>query len=183
MPRSPFDLSHRLDPEKLTVRAVIETPAGSKAKLAFDPDSSLYAVKKLFPVGLALPLDFGFIPSTLGGDGDPLDIMVLTEAEIPVGSLVDVRLLGAIEAKQRDDGQTQSPERNDRILARLDGSRLWEHIDRLDQLGHRYIDELNSFFATYKRLRGQTYEILGVGGPDRAVEIIESASVAFENRP
>ena len=76
MAQSPLQLPHQLDREKLTVRVVIETPAGSKAKLAFDPETGLYTISKLLPVGLAMPLDFGFVPSTRGGDEDPLDILL-----------------------------------------------------------------------------------------------------------
>lgn len=179
MKQSPLELAHSLDRERLTVRAVIETPAGSKAKLAFDRDTGLYTVGKLLPLGLAMPLDFGFVPSTRGGDDDPLDILLLPEAELPTGCLVTARLLGAIEVEQKDYGSREKPERNDRLIARLEDSRRWTHIDRLEQLGERFVSELNRFFETYKELKGQSYDVLSVGGPERAVELIEQAAEAF----
>jgi inorganic pyrophosphatase len=182
MAQSPLDLEHRLDREKLTVRVVVETPAGSKAKLALDPETGLYTVSKLLPVGLAMPLDFGFVPSTMGGDEDPLDIMLLSEAALPTGCFVSARLLGAIEVEQKEGGSDETPERNDRIIARLEESRRWAHIDKLDQLGERFVTELNRFFETYKELKGQRYDVLDVSGPERAVELIEEAATAFRKR-
>src|SRR5438874_3853083 len=63
--------------------------------------------------GMMFPYDFGFIPSTLGEDGDPLDILVLMDAPAHVGCLIEVRIIGIIEAEQSEDGKTES---NDRIL-------------------------------------------------------------------
>ncbi len=182
MRKSPLDLPHKLDRDKLTVRVIVETPAGSKAKVAFDPETELYSLSKLLPVGLAMPLDFGFVPSTVGGDGDPLDIMLLSEAELPTGCLVTARLLGAIDVEQKDRGSNEKPERNDRLVARLEESRRWDHIERLEQLGHRFVTELNRFFETYKDLKDQDYDVLDVSGPERAVELIEEAATAFRER-
>lgn len=172
MSQSPAELPNKLDPEQLTVRAIVETPAGAKAKLSFDPDTGLYRVTKLLPVGLAMPLDFGFVPSTRGGDGDPLDIMLLPDADLPTGCLVEARLIGAVEVEQKRRGSGDQPERNDRLIGRLQQSGKWAHIEHLDQLGESFVTELNRFFATYKDLRGQDYNVIAVSGPERAVELI-----------
>jgi inorganic pyrophosphatase len=172
MTKSALELPHLLDREALTVRAIIETPAGSNAKFTFDPETGLYTISKLLPIGLAMPLDFGFIPSTWSGDNDPLDIMLLSEAELPTGSMVTARLLGAIEVEQTDRNSDKKPERNDRLIARLDESRRWVHIDRLEQLGRGFVTELNYFFETYKEQRCQTYKVLAVSGPERAAELV-----------
>jgi inorganic pyrophosphatase len=58
---------------------VVETPKGSRNKYAFDPDNRVFELKKVLPAGMALPYDFGFLPSTKGGDGDPLDVLVLMD--------------------------------------------------------------------------------------------------------
>ena len=165
---SPIDLPNQLDLGQLTCRAVIETPAGSKVKYSFDKESGLFAASKLLPVGLAMPLHFGFVPATCGGDGDPLDLMLLDEAELAVGCLVTVRLLGAIEVEQ-GEGET---ERHDRLVARLIDSRAFAQVQRLEELGDGFTAELNRFFETYKDLKGQRYDVLAVGGPERAAELI-----------
>lgn len=166
---SPMQIPNQLDAKQLTCRAVIETPAGSKVKYAFDGASGLFAASKLLPIGLAMPLDFGFVPATCSGDGDPLDLMVLNEAELAVGSLVTVRLLGAIEVEQ---GEGKS-ERNDRLVARLTDSRAFAEVNKLEELGDAFTAELNRFFETYKDLKGQRYDVVGLGGPERAAELIE----------
>lgn len=169
------DLPHQLDRDRLTCRVVIETPAHSRVKFAFDAESGLYEAKKLLPVGLSMPLDFGFVPSTCGGDGDPLDVIVLNEAELAVGCLATVRLIGAIEV---EEGALKGGpvNRNDRLVGRLADSRSFAEIDRLEQLGQRYLLELNRFFETYKELSGSTYGLVSVRGPEGAADLIDKWS-------
>jgi inorganic pyrophosphatase len=97
-------LPHQLDPDKGTCRAIIETPKGCRNKFDYDPRSNLFMLGGLLPEGMMFPFDFGFIPSTLGGDGDPLDILVLMDAPAHVGCLIEVRLIGVISAEQIEDG-------------------------------------------------------------------------------
>lgn len=170
-------LANELDADAFTCRAIIETPSGSPAKFAYDLESGLFHLGKMLPLGLAFPVDFGFVPSTLGGDNDPLDILVLPEVHLPVGTLLEVRLLGIMEAEQRK--MNKRPKRNDRIVARLIDSRLYPGIENLSQLGQAFVDELAVFFQTYKALRGQSYDILNVGGPERAITIIREGERRF----
>jgi inorganic pyrophosphatase len=58
---------------------VVETPKGSRNKYAFDPDNRVFELKKVLPAGMAFPYDFGFLPYTKCGDGDPLDVLVLID--------------------------------------------------------------------------------------------------------
>ena len=168
------DLPHQLDRSAFTCRAIVETPHGSRAKFTYDEETGLFELGKLLPAGLAFPLDFGFVPSTLGGDGDPLDLLILAEAELPVGCLVTVRLLGSIEVEQWREDEPRV--RNDRLITRLAESRTFAGIERLEQLGTGFTDELTDFFRTYKELRGQRMEVLALGGPQRAVELLEEAA-------
>lgn len=169
-----IDLPHELDREALTCRAIVETPHGSRAKFVYDPDAGLFELGKLLPAGLAFPLDFGFVPSTLAGDGDPLDLLILAEAELPVGCLVTVRLLGSMEVEQWKKGEDKV--RNDRVITRIAESRMFASIDRLEQLSQSFTDELTTFFKTYKTLRGQEMEVLAIDGPDRAVQLIDETT-------
>src|SRR5947209_12130812 len=106
-------LSLQLDAKKGVCRAIIETPKGCRNKFDYDPDSGLFILGGLLPEGMMFPFDFGFLPSTLGDDGDPLDIMVLMDAPAHVGCLIEVRIIGIINAEQVEDGKTES---NDRLL-------------------------------------------------------------------
>jgi inorganic pyrophosphatase len=60
--------------DKELVRVIIETPKGSRNKYAFDQDEKAFALKKVLPAGMAFPYDFGFVPSTVADDGDPVDV-------------------------------------------------------------------------------------------------------------
>jgi len=93
---------------------VIETPKGSQNKLAFEPRYRTFVLTGVLPAGAVFPFDFGFVPSTRGDDGDPLDVLVLMDAPVFPGCVVPSRLIGVIEAQQLEDGKT---EKNDRLLA------------------------------------------------------------------
>lgn len=169
-------LPHELDAERFTCQAVVEAPAGSRVKVYYDPESHGFRIGKFLPLGMAFPLDFAFIPSTLGGDGDPVDLLILPEATLPVGAIVKVCLLGILEAEQFKPNKR--PRRNDRVIARLIESRLFAQVEHLSQLGDRFVNELGAFFESYKRLRGQTYRILSVGDRQRAVDLIRKGADA-----
>lgn len=170
---SPHTLPHLLDRARLTCRAVIESPAGSRAKFDFNRETGLFELHRMLPAGLVFPLDFGFVPFTLGEDGDPLDVLVLTEAALPVGCLLHVRLLGVIEAEQTEevDGRPNTV-RNDRIIARLAESRSYREVVRLDQLGRSFAEELQRFFEALNELKGNRFQVTAIAGPERAAELI-----------
>lgn len=176
-PVSMEQLPHDLDRAQFTCQAVVEAPAGSRVKVYYDPDSHRFRIGKFLPLGMVFPLDFAFVPSTLAGDGDPVDVLILPEASLPVGSIVKVRILGVLEAEQFK--ANKRPRRNDRIIARLVESRLFAKVQQLDQMGDQFIEELKTFFETYKRLRGQTYRILAVGDRQRAVELIDEGALVY----
>jgi inorganic pyrophosphatase len=98
---SPFDrLSARKDDTGL-VNLIVDTPKGSRNKFRYDSDLGLFRLGKVLPLGMAFPYDFGFIPSTLAEDGDPLDVLLLADEPAFPGCLVGARLLGVFEAEQR----------------------------------------------------------------------------------
>src|SRR5438067_4122518 len=102
------------EPESGTMNVVIETSKGSRNKLTYNPEEGLFELSKVLPRGMVFPFDFGFIPSTVGDDGDPLDVLVLMDEPVPAGCKIAARLLGVIEAEQGKNGKL---ERNDRLIA------------------------------------------------------------------
>ena len=81
-----------------TIQVVIETPKGSRNKYAFDADLKIFQLKKVLPAGMAFPYDFGFIPSNLADDGDPVDVLVLMDEPAFPGCLLKCRVIGVIVA-------------------------------------------------------------------------------------
>jgi inorganic pyrophosphatase len=170
----PTKLAHKLNREKLTCRAVIETPKGRRSKFDYDPQTGLFELAGLLPEGMSFPMDFGFIPSTLAEDGDPTDVLVLADEPSPVGCLAEVRLIGVIEGEQTQDGDTV---RNDRLLAIATTSRLYARIRSVEDLGSDFVDHLAQFWVNYNDLKpGRTFKVLGVQGPEQAVKLIEQTS-------
>ena len=90
---------------------VVETPRGSRTKFAYDPEIGMFRAKKLLAMGFAFPFPFGFFPSTRAEDVDPLDVLLVTDADLPTGSLVRCRLLGGLAMEETKQGNTV---RNDR---------------------------------------------------------------------
>jgi len=77
-----------IDAKTRDLRIVIETPKGSRNKYSYDPDCDCMQLSTVLPEGMVFPYDFGFIPSTLGDDDDPLDILILMEAPVVPGCIV-----------------------------------------------------------------------------------------------
>jgi inorganic pyrophosphatase len=164
-------LSIRLDPKKGTCRVIIETPKGSRNKFDYDPDSGLFMLGGLLPEGMMFPFDFGFIPSTLGEDGDPLDILVLMDAPAHVGCLIEVRIIGIIEAEQSEDGKTES---NDRILGVAIHSYEHEGLKTMKDVSKTLFDQLEEFFISYNKQRGKKFKVTGTGGPKKAIKFLKA---------
>jgi inorganic pyrophosphatase len=131
----------------------------------------------VLPQGSSFPFDFGFIPSTLGEDGDPIDVLVFMDASAPVGCLMTIRLIGAIEAKQRPkDGNWI---RNDRLLAVATHAHTHAHIESLNDLRPHLLNEIEVFFETYNALKGSEFRPVDRLGPKKARRLLDEGAEAF----
>ncbi len=163
-------LANQLDVGKGTCQAIIETPRGSRNKFAYDPKSNLFMLGGLLPEGMIFPFDFGFIPSTLGDDGDPLDILVLMDAPTHVGCLIEVRLIGVISAEQIEHGNKET---NDRLLGVAIHSYQHEDVTNIDEVSKTLLSQLEEFFVSYNKQRGKKFRITGTGGPRKAIKFLK----------
>src|SRR5688500_13414908 len=89
-----------LDKETGLANVIIDTPKGSRNKFKFNEDKGLFKLKHVLPAGMVFPFDFGFLPNTLTEDGDPLDVLILSEAPTFAGCLIETRIIGVLEAEQ-----------------------------------------------------------------------------------
>ena len=128
---------------------------------------------------MMFPFDFGFIPSTRGDDGDPVDIMVLMDAPAHVGCLIDVRLIGIIEAEQTEDGKTES---NNRILGAAVHSYDHENLRSIDQVSKTLLDQVEEFFISYNKQRGKKFKVTGTGGPGKALKFLKAGIEAYKKK-
>lgn len=167
-----------IDKKQKCVNVIVETPKGSRVKYSFDPESGLFRLKRAMPEGMTFPFNFGFIPSTLGEDGDPLDIVILNEEPVTVGCLLKVRLLAVIEAEQKEDGKKI---RNDRIVGTaIDEETPAEFLSvKLDK---GRLNQIIFFFAAYNKMSGKKFHALKTAGPKRAEKLIKAGIKNFKNR-
>lgn len=164
-------LALQLDAKNRICRAIIETTKGCRNKFDYNPDSGLFMLGGLLPEGMMFPFDFGFIPSTLGDDGDPRDILVLMDAPTHVGCLIEVRIIGIITAEQMEDGKTES---NDRLLGVAVHSYNHEDLESINDVSETLLSQLEEFFVSYNKQRGKKFKITGTGGPKKAINFLKT---------
>src|SRR5437764_5677710 len=158
--------------DRAQLQVIIETSKGSRNKFKYDPTNESFKLSKVMPEGMVFPYDFGFVPATKAEDGDPLDVLVLTDEPLFPGCMVDCRIVGAIEAEQQQQDDSDIY-RNDRLIAVATQSLLYSNIQELDQLSPIVLQQIKDFFVNYQRVRGVTVNILGHQGAERARQILE----------
>jgi inorganic pyrophosphatase len=167
------------DDGKPLVHAVIETPRDTRHKYAFEPALGTFKLKQLLPEGLEWPYDYGFIPQTLADDGDPLDILVLSDVPTFTGCLVECRLIGLVRLKQ--DGVE-----NDRVIAapmrRTGVSQTTDKFDDIDDIPKETIQGICRFLVEYSAEQGHDIELKDVKSKKKAESALETAIECFEKR-
>ena len=148
---------------------IIETPKGSKEKFNYDPENKWFKLKKILPMGMLFPFDFGFIPNTKGGDGDPLDVVVISEINSFTGCAMDCRIIGCLTAEQTEQGKTF---RNDRFIAIPLASQLFAAVNELKDLPEKTLNDLITFFITYNDLQGKKFKPLEKLNAAQALNLI-----------
>jgi inorganic pyrophosphatase len=159
--------------------AVIEASALSRNKFKFEPKFGTFVLHSVLPTGTSFPHAFGFIPSTLGEDGDPLDIVVLCDEPPPVASVVPCRIVAILEAEQVEDGKRI---RNDRILGVAACSERFEHCRKRGDIDKTILDRIGSFFKFYHAEQGKKFEPLGWKSHKTAEKLIEKGRAQFARK-
>ncbi|HYX40707.1 MAG TPA: inorganic diphosphatase [Pyrinomonadaceae bacterium] len=159
------------------IHVIVDTPKGSRNKFKYDEELGLFKLSGVLPAGAVFPFDFGFVPATLGGDGDALDVLLLMDEPAFVGCLVEVRLIGVIEAEQTEDKETT---RNDRLIGVADQAKDHKGMRRLGQLNDHLVAEIEHFFVSYNEMKGKVFKPLGRHGPKRARALIKEGAREFK---
>lgn len=140
-----------------TITAMVETPKDSAQKYDYDEKNKWFELKKMLPSGMVFPFDFGFIPGTKGEDGDPLDIVIISEFKSFPGCAMQCRIIGAITAHQTEKNKTI---RNDRFIGIPVASHLFAGIQSIHDLPGDVIQQLNNFFINYNQQEGRKFKPL-----------------------
>ena len=171
-----FNLIKTRDPETGCVNVVVDTPKGSRNKFKFDEHMGFFRLSRILPVGMAFPFDFGSVPGTRAEDGDPLDVLVVTDVPSFCGCLMTVRLLGVLRAQQHQAGDMI---RNDRLIAAPVTSVNDPQARDIHDLPPQTLVEISSFFVNYNRVHGREFVPDGWHGRDAAEVVLESAIQNF----
>ena len=159
---------------RFVVNVVIETPQGRRSKFTYDDKLKIFELSKVLPAGMVFPYDFGFVPNTLGEDGDPLDVLVLMDEPVFTGCLVQARLIGVIEGEQTEqDGATM---RNDRLVAVSIESHTYKEVTSIHELSDELVEQVEQFFVTYNEMVGKVFKVLGRYAAEKARELVVAGS-------
>ena len=137
------------------VTVVIETPRHSTGKYVFEEKEQCFCLKKILPLGMIFPYDFGMIEGTEGTDGDPLDAMVITECDTYPGVQMKCRVIGALLAYQRSPGKKAI--RNDRFFFIPEQSFTYGHIKDIKDFSKRHNQQLEDFFINYNKSENKVF--------------------------
>jgi inorganic pyrophosphatase len=150
------------------VYAVVEVPKGSRNKYEYSKSAGVIKLDRVLYSPLHYPGDYGFIPQSYYGDGDPLDILVMmSEATFP-GCVIEARPIGML--RLLDKG-----ENDDKVLAVPATDPQFDEIHDLSDLSRHFPTEVEHFFVTYKQLEGKKVESQGWVGVKEAHAAIEMA--------
>lgn len=150
------------------VLAVIEIPRGSQNKYEYDVDLGLFRLERVLYSAVHYPAAYGFIPSTLAGDGDAVDILVMMSNEAFTGCIVNARPVGLF--RMRDEKGD-----DEKVLAVPTVDPRYADIHELEDVPHHFLDEVEHFFRVYKDLEGTRVETFGWEPRKVAEEYISSA--------
>jgi len=156
---------------------VVETPRGARVKLNYDAELGCFTMERALPAGIAYPYDWGFLPSTLSEDGDPLDVLIMHEESTVPGLVVRCRVAGALKVHEtRPDGKRQ---RNDRFIA-VPEEDCRARLSNVVELTKKLRTDLEEFFRTTGGTAGKTLRFLGWAEPKEALQLIKAGEKLFE---
>jgi inorganic pyrophosphatase len=160
-------------PEEIT--AIVEIPGGSRNKYELDKETGMFRLDRVLYSAVHYPGDYGFVPRTISGDGDPCDVLVLIREPTFVGCAISVRPIGMLRMEDRGDP-------DEKIIAVPANDPFQnEYFDIADIPAHQ-LKEIEHFFQIYKDLEGRRVHISGWGKSEEAIQAIADGMKRYEDR-
>lgn len=150
------------------INALIEIPQGSKSKYEIDKKTGLLKLDRVIYSSFHYPVNYGFIPQTLGQDNDPLDILVICSESIQPLCLVEATVIGNMQ--MIDNGEI-----DDKIIAVASKDPAVNYISNVNELPQHFIAVLRNYFEQYKVLENKKVEIDEFQDKEAAYKVIETA--------
>lgn len=157
------------------VNAIIEIPRGSRAKYEIDKESGLIKLDRVIYASMYYPLNYGFIPQTLGEDNDPLDIVVLTQVSVVPRCLIPSKVIGVMRMIDRGEA-------DDKIIAVAEQDASVSHLRDVSELPDFFRVELKHFFENYKALENKKVVVDDFLGAAQAHPIIERSIQYYKEK-
>lgn len=164
-----------INQEPITIDIIVEIPKGSRNKYEFDKDKKVIKLDRMLFSAVHYPSDYGFIPETLGEDGDPLDALVLvTEPTFP-GCLIESKPIGLF--KMWDE---KGPD--EKIICVPIADPYWNHMEKLEDLPPHLLKEIEHFFSVYKDLEEKKIGIEGWADREQSIKIIARSKERYRQK-
>jgi inorganic pyrophosphatase len=160
------------DKESGALNIIVETPKNAGVKYKYNEKYGMFQFDKTLPYGFSFPFEFGFVPSTIGGDGDPLDVLVLSDEPTFPGCLVLGEVLGVLQAEQREGKQVN---RNDRLVALPLSAKNQEPMIPTKSFDKALKSDITNFLHSLQRSANKNFKSLGFSSRQRALELVEEA--------
>ncbi len=167
---------HSVNPGKEVpqfVRSIIEIPKGSKGKYELDKESGLLRLDRVLFSSVHYPANYGFIPQTYCDDHDPLDILVICSIDVVPMSIVEAKVIGAMEMIDGD-------ERDDKIIAVARHDMSVNYLNDISELPPHTLVELKRFFEDYKMLEHKNVTVEKFMNREKALEIVIEGMKLYE---
>ncbi|MCZ8133913.1 MAG: inorganic diphosphatase [Algoriphagus sp.] len=155
------------------VMGVIEIPKGSKGKYELDKKTGMLLLDRVLFSAVHYPANYGFIPQTFCEDHDPLDILIISQIDIPSMTLVKAKVIGVM--RMIDGGEA-----DDKIIAVAAGDQSVNYINDIEELPPHLMKEVHRFFEDYKKLENKEVIVEDFLGKDEAMRIIVESIAMYD---
>lgn len=157
------------------ITAVVEIPQDSVNKYEYDKALHVFRLDRNLHSPVHYPGDYGFIPSTLAKDGDPLDILILGDAPSFPGCVLTVRPVGVF--RMLDQGVE-----DEKVVAFATGNPTFSQIENYTAVYPQVLREVEHFFAIYKDLEGKRTQVIGWDDVEAARKVILECHTRFSDK-
>ena len=160
------------DKSPAVVNAIVEIPKGSRNKYEYNLDLGVFQLDRVLYSSMHYPAAYGFIPSTLYEDGDPVDVLIFIDQPLHTGVLVEVRPVGILRMSDEKGS-------DDKIISVAINDPTYSPITDIRQLPKHLLVEIEHFFTSYKELEGKATLSFGWSGANQARRVIEKSQRLF----